>query len=138
MKTKILALLKGMCSDSKTETYKCETELCEILTDFCNKLKSIEKSVNAYIIDYPDSIIEIDEDNAYTGMKKLPEIIYCNYGSFEFETSWLDMDLKAYFEKLKKSSIQSKETTIANLNSELYRHKEELGNLRKLTYENLK
>ena len=50
---------------------------------------------------YPDKITEIDIDNLYTGMEKLPEIIWCDDGSFKFETKWLNIDYKSYFEDLK-------------------------------------
>ena len=36
---KSVELLQGMTSNSKKGTYKCEKELCEILTDICNKHK---------------------------------------------------------------------------------------------------
>ena len=137
MKTKILELLKGMTSDSKKESSKCEKELCEILTNICNKLETIEDSVGYCIRFYPDKINEIDSENAYTGMKKLPEIIYCNYGSFEFETEWLDIDYKSYFEDLKRKSIDIKTKTIENVEFSLNKHKEELESLKNFTYENL-
>ena len=135
MKTKILELLKGMTSDSKKESSKCEKELCKILTDICNKLENIEDSVGYCIRFYPDKINEIDSENAYTGMKKLPEIIYCNYGSFEFETEWLDIDFKSYFENLKHKSIDIKTKTIEEVEFSLNKHKEELESLKNLTYE---
>jgi hypothetical protein len=139
MKTKILELLKGMTSDSKKESYKCEKELCEILTVICNKLETIEDSVGYRIRFYPDKITGIDSDNAYTGMKKLPEIIYCNYENFEFEfeTEWLDIDYKSYFEDLKRKSIDVKTKTIENVEFSLNKHKEELESLKNLTYETL-
>ena len=34
-------------------------------------------------------------------MEKLPEIIWCDDGSFKFETKWLNIDYKSYFEDLK-------------------------------------
>lgn len=135
MKEKILELLKGIASDSKKESYKYEKELCKILTDICNKLETIENSVCYSVRFYPDKINEIDSENAYTGMKKLPEIIYCNYGSFEFETEWLDIDFKSYFENLKHKSIDIKTKTIENVEFSLNKHKEELESLKKLTYE---
>lgn len=137
MKEKILELLKGMTSDSKKESYKCEKELCEILTDICNNLDYIENSVCYPVRFYPYKINEIDSENAYTGMKKLPEIIYCNYGSFEFETEWLDIDFKSYFENLKHKSIDIKTKTIEEVEFTLNKHKEELESLKKLTYETL-
>lgn len=140
MRTKILKLLKGMTSDSKTESYKCEKELCEILTDICNKLENIEDSVGYCVRFYPDKITGIDSGNVYVGMKKLPEIIYCNYESFkifefEFKTEWLDIDFKSYFEDLKYKSINIKTKTIEEVEFSLNKHKEELESLKKLTYE---
>lgn len=126
-----------MNSDSKMESYKCEKELCKILTDICNKLEAIESSVCYCIRYYPDEIHEIDDENVYTGMKKLPEIIYCDYGSFEFETEWLDIDFKSYFEDLKHKSIDIKTDTIKKVEFSLNKHKEELESLKKLTYETL-
>lgn len=137
MKTKILKLLQGMTSDSKKESYKCEKELCEILTDICNKLKTIENSVGYNIKFYPDKITEIDSENAYTGMEKLPETIWCNEGNFGFEIKWLDIDYKSYFEDLKRKSIDIKTKTIKNVEYSLNKHKEELESLKKLDYETL-
>lgn len=137
MKTKILELLKGMTSDSKKESYKSEKELCEILTSVCNKLNTIEDSVNYPVRFYPGTIYEIGDENAYTGMKKLPKIIHCNYDSFKFETEWLDIDFKSYFENLKHKSIDIKTKTIKNVETSLNKHKEELESLKKLTYETL-
>ncbi len=137
MKAKILELLKGMNSDSKKESSKCERELCKILTDVCNKLESIEHAVGWIVRYYPDSIKEIDIDNVYSGMNELPEIIWCEYGSFEFETSWLDINFKEYFEELKQKSIKSKQTTIKNVEYSLNKHKNELESLKILTYEDL-
>ena len=103
--------------------------------EICNKLENIEDSVGYCIRFYPDKITEIDSENAYTGMKKLPEIIYCNYGSFDFETEWLDIDFKSYFENLKHKSIDIKTKTIEEVEFSLNKHKEELESLKNLTYE---
>lgn len=137
MKAKILELLKGMNSDSKKESSKCERELCKILTDVCNRLDSIENAVGWIVRYYPDEIKEIDIDNVYPGMTELPEIIWCEYGSFEFETSWLDIDFKEYFEELKLKSVRSKQNTIKNVEYSLNKHKNELESLKILTYEDL-
>lgn len=137
MKEKIFELLKGMTSDSKKESSKCEKELCEILTDVCNKLKTIENSVRYCVRVYPDKIDDIDMDNVYPGMNKLPEIIWCEYGSFDFETSWLDINFEEYFEDLKHKSIDIKTKTIEEVEFSLNKHKEELESLKKLTYETL-
>lgn len=142
MKTKILELLKGMTSDSKKESSKCEKELCGILTNICNKLETIEDSVGYPVRFYPDKITGIDSGNVYAGMKKLPELIYCNYESFEifefeFKTEWADIDFKSYFEDLKHKKIDIKTKRIENIEFSLNRHREELESLKKLTYETL-
>ena len=137
MKAKILELLKGMNSDYKKESSKCERELCKILTDVCNKLDSIENAVGWIVRYYPDSIKEIDIDNVYSGMTELPEIIWCEYGSFEFETYWLDINLENYFEELKQKVIRIKTNTIESVEASLNKHKKELEALKNLTYEDL-
>ena len=137
MKAKILELLKGMNSDSKKESSKCERELCKILTDICNRIESIEHAVGWNVRYYPDSIKEIDIDNVYPGMTELPEIIWCEYGSFEFETYWLDINLENYFEELKQKAIRTKTNTIENVEASLNKHKKELEALKNLTYEDL-
>ena len=137
MKAKILELLKGMNSDSKKESSKCERELCKILTDVCNRIESIEHAVGWNVRYYPDSIKEIDIDNVYPGMTELPEIIWCEYGSFEFETYWLDINLENYFEELKQKAIRTKTNTIENVEASLNKHKKELEALKNLTYEDL-
>lgn len=141
MKPKILELLKGMTSDSKKKSYKCENELCEILTSVCNKLKTIEISVGYNRRFYPNKITEIDSENVYTvmytGMEKLPEIIWCNDGNFGFPTKWLDIDYKSYFEDVKHKSIDNKTKIIKNVELSLNKHKEELESLKKLNYETL-
>lgn len=137
MKTKILELLKGMNSDSEKESSKCEKELCKILTDICNRIKSIEHAVGWNVKYYPDSIKEIDIDNVYPGMTELPEIIWCEYGSFEFETYWLDINLENFFEELKQKAIRTKKNTIEKVEASLNKHKDELEALKNITYESL-
>lgn len=137
MKTKILELLKGITSDSKKESYKCEKELCEILTNVCNKLETIENFVGYNIRYYPDKITKIDSENVYTGMEKLPETIWCNDGDFCVPTKWLDIDYKSYFEDVKRKSIDIKTKTIKNVEFSLNKHKEELESIKKLNYETL-
>lgn len=137
MKTKILELLKGMTSDSKSESYKCERELCEILTNIYKKIEKVERSAGAYERDYPDRIVEIDMDNVYKGIKKIPDTIWCNYGSFDFVAFWLDMDLKSYFETLKEDAIKYKQITIENVEASLNKHKDELETLKNTNFESL-
>lgn len=62
--------------------------------------------------------------------------LYENF-EFEFETEWLDIDLKSYFEDLKHKSIDIKTKTIEEVEVSLNKHKEELESLKKLTYETL-
>lgn len=143
MKTKIIELLKGMHSDSKKESSKCEKELCNILNEVYKKMEAIEDTVGWYVRGYPDSIVGVNPDCYYSGMNKLPKVIECTgekeYLSdeyeFNFQTEWLDIDLKTYFEELKLKEIRIKETTIKNVEASLNKHKQELEELKKLTYE---
>lgn len=146
MKDIILKLLECMYySDSKSESWKYEKELCKILNEAYKKLETIEDTVSWHVRDYPDSIVGVNQDCYYPGMTKLPKIIECTgekgYLSdeydFDFQTEWLDMDLKIYFEKLKLSGIRIKETTIKNVEASLNKHKQELEELKKLSYETL-
>lgn len=137
MKTKILDLLKGMSSDSKKESYKCEKELCKILNDICAKMETIEKYTYA-IRDYTE-IVSIDND--IFPIDNLPKYIHCNeysgYETFEFDTEWLDLNMENYFEVLKEKAINIKKTSISNVEYSLFKHKKELESLQKLSYETL-
>lgn len=136
MKAKILELLKGMNSDSKKESSICNREICKILNGVCNKLNSIESFICGYNT-YPDKIETIDEDNTYKGIDRLPKTIWCNDGDVEFETSWLDIDLKDYFESLKNKEINNKKRIIESVENSLNKHKKDLETLKTLYYENI-
>lgn len=138
MKEKIVELLNGMSSDSKSASYKCEKELCEILTSVIKKLDKIESVTGYRIRDYPTEIESVEPMGYLT---ELPKKIYCNYDNdydFIFETKWLDFVFKEYFEELKRRSIKSTKYTIESVTRSLEKHKEELNKIMKLKFEDLK
>lgn len=135
MKERILELLKGMNSDSKSASYKCEQELCEILTSVIDKKRKIESYASRYIQDYPDKITDVEP---YWIYNILPERIYCNDDEFDFETKWLDIDWKLYFEELKQKSIRGIEHTIQQVEKSIIIHKENLENISNRNFEDLK
>lgn len=124
MKEKILELLNGMNSDSKSASYKCEKELCKILTSVMNKKHKIEAYADRYIQDYPEKITEVESLGIYN---HFPDIIWCNEDEFEFETKWLDIDWESYFEELKQSSIRGIEHTIKQVEKSITNHKERMA-----------
>lgn len=124
MKQEILELLNGMAVDSKSASYKCERELCKILTSIINKKYKIESYTDAYVQDYPDNITDVESLGV---CDSLPEIIWCNRDAFKFETKWLDIDWESYFEKLKQSSIRGIEHTIKQVEKSIINHKERLA-----------
>lgn len=124
MKQKILDLLNGMSSDSKSESFKCEKELCKILTSIINKKKKIEGYADQYIIDYPIKITSVEYYGTYN---VLPEIIWCNDEEFKFKTKWLNIDWKTYFEELKASAIRSLDHTIKQVEKSIMNHKERMA-----------
>lgn len=124
MKQKILDLLNGMSSDSKSESFKCEKELCKILTSIINKKEKIEDYADKYIIDYPIKITSVEYYGTYN---VLPEIIWCNDEEFKFETKWLNIDWKTYFEELKASSIRSLDHAIKQVEKSIMNHKERMA-----------
>lgn len=124
MKQKILELLNGMTSDSKSASYKCEKELCKIITSVIDKKHKIESYADRYIENYPDKITDVEYlGRCYT----LPDIILCNDDEFEFETKWLDIDWELYFEELKQGSIRSLERIIKQDEQSIVNHKERLA-----------
>ena len=135
MKEKILELLNGMNSDSKSASYKCEKELCKILTSVMNKKHKIEIYSDRYIQDYPDKITNIESYGIYNA---LPENIWCNDEEFKFETKWLDIDWKSYFEELKQSTIKGIQNTIEKVEASIIKHKENLKNILNRNFEDLK
>lgn len=123
MKQKILELLNGMNSDSKSVSRKYERELCKILTSVIDKKHKIESYADKYIQNYPEKITDVIPSGVYT---TLPEIIWCNDDEFDFETKWLDIDWESYFEELKQSSIRGIEHTIKQVERSIMNHKERI------------
>lgn len=134
MKQKILDLLNGMSSDSKSESFKCEKELCKILTSIINKKKKIEDYADQYIIDYPIKITSVEYYGTYN---VLPEIIWCNDEEFKFKTKWLNIDWKTYFEELKASAIRSLDHTIKQVEKSIMNHKERMAILSRRQFNDL-
>lgn len=134
MKEKILSLLIEMTNDSKFVSYKAEKEICDILTEVITKLRTIEEKVGWCVREYPDKIWEIDEWGRYD---KLPKIIVCNDDEFCFETEWLDINLKEYFEKLKKNKINNFKEYIIQTEHSLSRYKKNLEHAEELKFEDL-
>ena len=124
MKERILELLNGMNSDSKSASYKCEKELCKILTSVIDKKHRIEIYTDNYVQDYPSKIIDIESYGIYN---TLPENIWCNDEEFKFETKWLDIDWESYFEELKQRSIRGIEHTIKQVEKSIMNHKERIA-----------
>ena len=137
MKQKILELLNGMHSDSKSASYKCEKELCKILTSVIRKLDKIESVTGCRIRYYPREIESVELMDYLT---ELPKEIYCNYDNdydFIFKIVWLDFDFKEYFEELKRRSINSTKYTIESVTRSLDKHKQELTEKMELKFEDL-
>ena len=135
MKEKILYLLREMTNDSKSVSYKAEKELCKILAEVIDKLHTVEKKVGSYIRNYPEKIESIDDE--YYLYDELPTEIYCNDEDFCFETKWLDINPKEYFETLKKKKINNIESTIILVEHSLDEHKKDLQHLKELKFEDL-
>jgi hypothetical protein len=135
MKERILELLNGMNSDSKSASYKCEKELCKILTSVIDKKDKIESYADKYIEDYPDIITEVESLGIYNC---LPDIIWCNEEEFKFKTKWLDIDWESYFEELKQDSIKGIQKTIERLEDSTIKYKESLKNISNRNFEDLK
>ena len=130
IKEKILDLLIGMRSDSKTESYKCEKELCSLLQSITDKMEQIENALGYPIREYYP-IQNIDNDYIYDA---LPEVIWCNDGTFEFKMKWIDIDLKEYFEEIKSKVISIKENTIKNVENSLVKHRRELEKIQMMKH----
>lgn len=134
MKEKILKLLNGMSSDSKSASYKCEKELCKILTSIIDKKHKIESYADKEIQYYPEKITDIESWGVYD---TLPYIIWCNDEEFKFETKWLDIDWEAYFDDLKQSSIRIIKHTIKQVERSIMNHKERIAILSHRKFEDL-
>ena len=134
MKTKLLELFnKRYNTDSKSESWKYEKEICNILQSAINRIWEIEEAVgwHNYLSDY-HKIKDIFDNYCYT---ELPNEIICNEGHYVFNTKLLDINHAEYFESLKGKSINYKNTIIENVENSLIKHKEELEKLKNLTYD---
>lgn len=134
MKTKLLELFKKRYNtDSKSESWKCEKEICNILQSVIDSIWEIEEAVGYHRYLSEHYVIENIYDNyCYT---KLPDEIGCNDGYYVFHTELLDINYKEYFETLKEKAINYKNNVIANVENSLIKHKEELEKLKILTYD---
>ena len=134
MKTKLLELFKKRYNtDSKSESWKYEKEMCNILQSVIDSIWEIDEMVGYHIYLSEYYVIENIYDNyCYT---KLPNEIECNDGSYVFQTELLDINYKEYFETLKEKAINYKNNVIANVENSLIKHKEELEKLKILTYD---
>lgn len=137
MKTKIIKCIKRMNSDSKKKSSEANTDLCLILTDVIKKRKAIEKSVGAYIRDYPDFIYNTEPLGYYANLGTLPSIIECNDEDFTFDMTWLDTDYEAYFNELKRKEIGAITHVINNVLISLQKHNEKISSLNKLTFNDI-
>ena len=135
IKNKIIELSRGMASDSKKESYKCEKELCAILQKIADKKMNIESMLNVYYYDY-FPIKEIDYlDTIYLeGCNELPEEISCNDGGFIFRTEWIDMDWEKYFEEVKETKLGYIKSQIGIIEKQLANEKARYEKFNNLTY----
>lgn len=137
MKTKILNCIKRMNSDSKKKTSAANTDLCRILTEVMKKRHAVERSVGAYIRDYPDSIYNTEPLGYYAKLGTLPSVIECNDEDFRFEMEWLDTDYEAYFNELKRKEIGAITHTVNSVLFSLSKHNERIAELNKLTFNDI-
>lgn len=107
-------------SDSKKESAKIESELCELLSAVIDAKYQIEHYTDNYIMDYPfeRKIRSIENLSFYGKIGQLPESIECNINEIEdfvFYTEWLDINLDEYFKKLHDKSLQYEKNRLADL-----------------------
>ena len=135
IKNKIIELSRGMASDSKKESYRCEKEICAILQKIADKKMNIESMLNVYYYDY-FPIKEIDYlDTIYLeGCNELPEEISCNDGEFIFYTEWIDMDWEKYFEEVKETKLRYIKSKIDDIENNLDSEKARYEKYNNLTY----
>ena len=135
IKNKIIELSRGMASDSKKESYRCEKEICAILQKIVDKKMNIENMLDVYYYDY-FPIKEIDYlDTIYLeDCNELPEVISCNDGGFNFYTEWIDMDWEKYFEHVKETKLGYIKSNINNLEYNLAHEKACYEKFSNLTY----
>ena len=134
MKEKIITLLREMTNDSKSASFIAEKELCSILTLAINQLNTIEEKVGWCVREYPDKIKNIDDGGWYI---ELPKEIYCNNGDFCFKTEWLNINLKEYFEELKKNKINNIKNRIFHVEHSLSEHRRDLQHIENLNFDDL-
>ena len=135
IKNKIIELSRGMASDSKKESYRCEKELCAILQKIADKKMNIESMLNVYYYNY-FPIKEIDYlDTIYLeNCIELPEEISCNCGEFIFYTEWIDMDWEKYFEEVKETKLRYIKSKIDDIENNLANEKARYEKYNNLTY----
>ena len=135
IKNKIIELSRGMASDSKKESYRCEKELCAILQEIADKKMNIENMLDVYYYDY-FPIKEIDYlDTIYLeDCIELPEEISCNCGEFIFYTEWIDMDWEKYFEEVKETKLRYMKSKIDDFENNLAHEKARYEKYNNLTY----
>lgn len=137
MKDKILKCIKRMNSDSKKKTSIANSDLCQILTEVINKRHAVERSVGAYIREYPDYIYNTEPLGYYANLGTLPSVIECNDEDFKFDMAWLDTDYEAYFNELKRKEIGAITHTVHNVLVSLEKHNKRIADLNKLTFNDI-
>lgn len=136
MKTNILKLMNEMSSDSKSESFKAEKELCKILTDIVRKKSEFDRNLDVFQDVYPDKIYNIDNDCVYyANLGILPDEIYCNDDDFIFKTDLLDFNYEEHFNEIKNKKINYFENMIERVESSLREHRDNLNYFQNLTYE---
>lgn len=134
MKTKLLELFKKRYhTDSKSESWKYEKEICNILQSAIDNIWEIEEAVGYH--NYLSEHYKIEDIYDNCCFTKLPDVIGCNDGYYVFHTELLDINCTEYFESLKEKAINYKNIVIANVENSLIKHKEELEKLKNLTYD---
>lgn len=135
IKNKIIELSRGMASDSKKESYRCEKEICAILQKIVDKKMNIENKLDVYHCDY-FPIKEIDYlDTIYLeDCNELTEEISCNCGEFIFYTEWIDMDWEKYFEDVKETKLRYIKSKIDDIENNLDSEKARYEKYNNLTY----
>ena len=120
---RVLDLIYRINTDSKTETYKAERELCELLSAVINAMWQIENYTERYIRDYPYDckIYDVQNLSFYGKIGKLPKEIRCNvekYDNFVFFTEWLDINLDDYFKQMQTRAIRYERIKFDNLKAQ--------------------
>ena len=137
---RVLDLINKINStDSKTETYKVERELCELFSAVIDAKYQIEHYIDNYIMDYPFKckIYSIENLSFYGKIGQLPESIKCNaddyYEDFVFYTEWLDINLDEYFKTLLDDSLQYEKNRLEDLDKKYHtQRKTKIGKIERL------